>query len=105
MPRAESKAQTTLGVTAHNILPTSTIMPNGKGPAAVPKLTDNEDNVEMKRMLPSGAEPDEDIMQLARLGDIHAIQKLFDAGKFDATYYDKEGITPLHVCAFSIMIN
>ena len=40
---------------------------------------------------------EEDIMQLARLGEISAIQKLFDSGKFDATYKDEQGITPLHV--------
>ena len=40
---------------------------------------------------------EEDIMQLARLGEIGAIQKLFDTGKFDATYTDEQGITPLHV--------
>jgi len=36
-------------------------------------------------------------MQLARLGEIGAIQKLFASGKFDANYADAEGITPLHV--------
>lgn len=40
---------------------------------------------------------EEDIMQLARLGEIAAIQKLFDSGKYDATYKDEQGITPLHV--------
>jgi hypothetical protein len=40
---------------------------------------------------------EEDIMQLARLGEIGAVQKLFDSGKFDATYTDEQGITPLHV--------
>jgi hypothetical protein len=40
---------------------------------------------------------EEDIMQLARLGEIGAIQKLFDSGKFDATFKDEQGITPLHV--------
>ena len=40
---------------------------------------------------------EEDLMQLARLGEIGAIQKLFDSGKFDATYKDEQGITPLHV--------
>jgi hypothetical protein len=39
----------------------------------------------------------DDIMQLAGLGEIGAIQKLFDRGKFDATYKDEQGITPLHV--------
>jgi len=36
-------------------------------------------------------------MQLARLGEIGAIQKLFDRGMFDAQYADEQGITPLHV--------
>lgn len=40
---------------------------------------------------------EEDLMQLARLGEIGAIQKLFDSGKYDATYKDEQGITPLHV--------
>ena len=39
----------------------------------------------------------EDVMQLARVGEIGPIQKLFEEGKFDATYKDHEGITPLHV--------
>ncbi|KAF2094093.1 palmitoyltransferas-like protein akr1 [Rhizodiscina lignyota] len=44
---------------------------------------------------------EEDIMQLARLGEIGAIQKLFDSGKFDATYRDDQGITPLHWAAIN----
>jgi len=40
---------------------------------------------------------EDDIMQLARLGEIKAIQKLFDAGKFSAKYTDEQQITPLHV--------
>lgn len=36
-------------------------------------------------------------MQLARLGEIGAIQKLFDSGKSDVTYRDEQGLTPLHV--------
>jgi hypothetical protein len=40
---------------------------------------------------------EEDVMQLARLGEIGAMQKLFDSGKCDATYTDEQGITPLHV--------
>ena len=39
----------------------------------------------------------EDIMQLARLGEVGPIQTLFDEGKYDAKYADEEGITPLHV--------
>ena len=58
-----------------------------------------EDHVEMDDM--GDKKPslpiEEDIMQLARLGEIAAIQKLFDSGKFDASYADEQGITPLHV--------
>ena len=39
----------------------------------------------------------EDIMQLARLGEIGPIQKLFDETKYDVNYKDDEGVTPLHV--------
>lgn len=39
----------------------------------------------------------EDIMQLARLGEIGPVRKLFEDGKFDAKYEDRESITPLHV--------
>lgn len=74
------------------------IMPNGKASAVAPKLSDDE-HVELADMLPPGPEidPDEDIMQLARVGDLQAIKKLYDIGKFDASYCDEEGITPLHV--------
>jgi ankyrin repeat protein len=44
---------------------------------------------------------EEDIMQLARLGEIGAIQKLFDSGKFDVSYADEQGITPLHWAAIN----
>lgn len=40
---------------------------------------------------------EDDIMQLARLGEIGSIQKLFQSGKCDATYKDEQGVTPLHV--------
>ena len=43
------------------------------------------------------AAPEPDVMQLVRVGDIPAMQKLFEAGDIDATYADSEGITPLHV--------
>ncbi|KAE9976855.1 hypothetical protein EG328_002383 [Venturia inaequalis] len=44
---------------------------------------------------------EEDIMQLARLGEIGAIQKLFDRGFCDAKYADEQGITPLHWAAIN----
>ena len=48
---------------------------------------------------------EEDIMQLARLGEVGAIQKLFENGKFDAKYKDEEGITPLHVGSKAMSIS
>lgn len=41
--------------------------------------------------------PQDHIMQLARVGDIVGMEKLFESGESDATYTDEEGITPLHV--------
>ena len=75
------------------------MVPNGKAAAAAPKLSD-DDHVELEDISSSGPEmnPEDDIMQLARLGDIPAIEKLYESGKFDASYCDAEGITPLHVC-------
>ncbi|KAL8782233.1 MAG: hypothetical protein Q9213_005563 [Squamulea squamosa] len=43
----------------------------------------------------------EDIMQLARLGEIGPIKKLLDEGKFKADYKDAENITPLHWAAIN----
>jgi hypothetical protein len=82
-----------------NSNPAKTMVPSGKTAAASPKLS-AEEHVEMAD-LPSNGLEDEDIMQLARLGDVAAVQKLFDSGKFDGQYCDGEGITPLHVFAQS----
>ncbi|KAL8719210.1 MAG: hypothetical protein Q9225_003764 [Loekoesia sp. 1 TL-2023] len=78
------------------------IRPIGKAPPAPPQITaigkmelDNMDASESKLPL------HEDIMQLARLGEIGPIQKLFDEGKFKATYTDAENITPLHWAAIN----
>lgn len=43
-------------------------------------------------------EVDTDIMQIARIGDIPAMEALFETKEYDATYADDEGITALHVC-------
>lgn len=85
-----------------------TISMNGKASAAPPQST--TDGVELKNMNASNgngngagenARPplpiESDIMQLARLGEIGAMQKLFDTKKFNAKYKDEQGITPLHV--------
>jgi palmitoyltransferase len=87
-----------------------TISMNGKASAAPPQPT--TDGVELKNMTASNGNGNEnaagetgkpplpiesDIMQLARLGEIAAMQKLFDTKKFNAKHKDEEGITPLHV--------
>lgn len=70
--------------------------PSTKGSATAPKL--NSEDMELGH-LPANGEPstEPDIMQLARVGDVPAMQKLFETTELDATYVDNEGITPLHV--------
>lgn len=46
-----------------------------------------------------------DIMQLARLGEVGPVQKLFEDGTYNATYTDAENITPLHVRLNSALLN
>jgi palmitoyltransferase len=66
--------------------------PPSKSETATPKLN-NE--VELGNMPADPAQ--NDIMQMARVGDIAGIEKLFETADYDATYTDDEGITPLHV--------
>lgn len=92
---------TTLSVSSeapHGAAPTPPALANGKASAAPPKVT-GENYVELDKMGPPEAKLPlhEDIMQLARLGEIGPIQSLFETGKFNARYKDQEGITPLHV--------
>ena len=94
---------------AQKTSPAALIKLAAKSSAAAPKL---DSNMEMADRPGNGQAPDEehqqqpeqreedDIMQLARLGDIPAMEKLFESKGYDATYADDEGITPLHVrCA------
>jgi palmitoyltransferase len=67
--------------------------PSSKSSTAAPKL-----NHEMEMGNLPGDDVPVDIMQVARIGDIAAMEKLFESGDYDATYTDDEGITPLHVC-------
>lgn len=76
--------------------------PSLKSAAVAPKI--NVQDVEMGRISGGGdgttggeAPVLPDVMQLARLGDVAAMQALFDEGEYDATFTDEEGITPLHV--------
>jgi hypothetical protein len=76
-----------------NSNPAKTMVPSGKTAVASPKLSADE-HVEMSDLPLSTSPEDDDIMQLARLGDIVGVQRLFDSGKFDAQHSDDEGITP-----------
>ena len=91
-------SQSTSSRTPHGAALTTPALANAKASAAPPKIT-GEHTVESDKMAPHEDKLPlhEDIMQLARLGEIGPIQTLFDTGKFDAKYKDDEGITPLHV--------
>jgi palmitoyltransferase len=67
--------------------------PPSKSEAATPKLN----NAVELGDLPGGDAAQTDIVQMARVGDIAGMEKLFETGDYDATYTDDEGITPLHV--------
>lgn len=78
--------------------PDMPMAPNGKASVVPPKVSVDNTAFEHEPLPEDKLPLHEDIIQLARLGEISPIQKLFDDGKFDARYRDKEGITPLHVC-------
>ncbi|KAK5127824.1 hypothetical protein LTR85_004940 [Meristemomyces frigidus] len=44
---------------------------------------------------------EQDLMQLARLGELRSIQRLFDSGKYNAKSTDEQGITALHWAAIN----
>lgn len=74
------------------------IMSNGKASALPPQVSADED-FELADIRDNETKLPllEDVMQLARLGEVGPIQKLFELGKVGADFHDKEGITPLHV--------
>ncbi|KAE8349296.1 Palmitoyltransferase akr1 [Aspergillus coremiiformis] len=85
--------------------PPSTL--SGKGRVIPPKVTQEDVSVELKNMnsergVVKGSIPlGEDIMQIARIGEVSAMQRLFDEKKFSANHKDDEGITPLHWAAIN----
>lgn len=86
------------GATSASIL--KSLATNTKSSIAPPKVTENTTmELESMRSVEDKLPLHEDIMQLARLGEISPIMRLFDEGKFNARFRDEEGITPLHVCA------
>ena len=80
-------------------------MPNGKASVVAPKLSD-DNHVELEEIIHQAQDfsPEDDIMQLARMGDVQGIEKLYESGKYDAQYCDAEGITPLHVFGSTILL-
>lgn len=81
------------GAASTSAMSSTPTQPDANGHPVGDQNVELEDMGDRKPSLPI----EEDIMQLARLGEIAAIQKLFDSGKFDATFKDEQGITPLHV--------
>ncbi|KAK3075748.1 palmitoyltransferase akr1 [Teratosphaeriaceae sp. CCFEE 6253] len=64
---------------------------------------DGMDKVELSDMeaSPPRLPVEQDLMQLARLGELRSIQRLFDSGKFNAKSTDEQGITALHWAAIN----
>jgi len=60
---------------------------------------DGLDKVELSDLeaSPPRSAVEQDLMQLARLGELRSIQRLFDTGKHNARSTDEQGITALHV--------
>ncbi|CRK44203.1 hypothetical protein BN1723_000889 [Verticillium longisporum] len=78
--------------------PAAPTQPANKGAAVAPAIND----MEMGAVADARATPPEnDIMQLARVGNVAGMEKLFESGEYDATYHDDEGITPLHWAAIN----
>jgi palmitoyltransferase ZDHHC13/17 len=71
---------------------------SGKASVAPPKVSNAESNSrgQLEEKLPLH----EDILQLARLGEVSAIRTLIKDGKFSAQHRDEQDITPLHVRPF-----
>ncbi|KAL3442146.1 hypothetical protein BJX65DRAFT_287428 [Aspergillus insuetus] len=82
-------------------------LPSGKSAAIPPKVATEDVSVELKSMKPErspvrGSIPlGEDIMQIARIGEVSVMQKMFDEKKFTPNHTDEEGITPLHWAAIN----
>ena len=76
----------------------STPTPNGKETTSSPNANADVELKNMQSNAPKGSIPlGEDIMQLARIGEIGAMQNLFANKNLTANHRDAEGITPLHV--------
>ncbi|KAK4629352.1 Palmitoyltransferase akr1 [Fulvia fulva] len=86
-------------------MPSRDVSPNRKDSGSAPNspTKDGLDKVELSD-LDSSPPPlpiESDLMQLARLGELRAIQKLFDSGRYNAKSTDDQGITALHWAAIN----
>ncbi|KAI9373150.1 hypothetical protein BJX61DRAFT_400622 [Aspergillus egyptiacus] len=79
-------------------------VPSNKSAPTPPKVATDDVSVELKSMnqersrsIPLG----EDIMQIARIGEVSVMRSMFDEKKFTAKHKDEEGITPLHWAAIN----
>ena len=77
---------------------------SGSAPNSPGKDGDGLDKVELSDLdsSPPQLPIEQDLMQLARLGELRAIQRLFDSGRYSAKSTDDQGITALHVGQASI---
>ncbi|CAK7209815.1 palmitoyltransferase akr1 [Sporothrix bragantina] len=83
--------------------------PPAKASAATPKLNSemelgslsNGGSTAGSTTGTAAADEAKDIMHLARVGDVPAMEALFAESEYDATYTDAEGITPLHWAAIN----
>lgn len=80
----------------------SSVAPNQPANKTSPVAPSINNAVEMGNIRGDAPNAENDIMQIARVGDVPAMEKLFESGEFDATYTDDEGITPLHVGAMRL---
>lgn len=85
--------------------PNVSTLQNMKAEAVPPEVTKGEilELANMHRLDPDVKLPlHDDIMQLARLGEVAPVRKLFEDGKVKPDFQDDQGITPLHVCVSSM---
>ena len=75
--------------------------------ARSPSATSSKDGLDKVELSDLDSSPprqlpvEQDLMQLARLGELRSIQKLFDSGKYSARSTDEQGITALHWAAIN----
>ncbi|PSR83291.1 hypothetical protein BD289DRAFT_287332 [Coniella lustricola] len=77
------------------------MQPPSKSTKAEPQVNSDLEMGSLGNGNGNDAESQIDIMHIARIGDIPAMEKLFEGKEFDATYCDDEGITALHWAAIN----